>query len=157
MDELQTGIEMSLAVFPQSPVLVQPGKAALDYPALGDYRKLVKFAALGNLHRDLLPQGFFDRLHKWLTHIAAISKHALHLDQVSLAAPQRLQRPLAVRYLSRCHGDGVWQALCVHRNVALDARDFLARVIPLERCRVRVLHALRIHDQERRLCAAPQF
>ena len=35
MDELQAGVEQPLAVLPQPPVLVQPGKAALDDPALG--------------------------------------------------------------------------------------------------------------------------
>jgi len=35
MDELQAGVEQSLAVFPQSAVLFQPRKAALDDPALG--------------------------------------------------------------------------------------------------------------------------
>ena len=70
MDELQAGIEMSLAVLPQAPVLVQPGKTPLHNPALGDDRKLVKFAALGNLHRDLLPQGLFDRLRKGIAHIS---------------------------------------------------------------------------------------
>ncbi len=34
MDELQAGVEPALAVFPQSPVLVQPCKASLDDPAL---------------------------------------------------------------------------------------------------------------------------
>ena len=51
----------------------------------------------------------------------------------------------------------VRQALRIHRNVALDARDLFTGVIPLERCRVRVLHALRIHDQQRGLCAAPRL
>ena len=55
------------------------------------------------------------------------------------------------------HGDGVRQALRVHPYVALDARDLFTGVIPLERGRVRVLDALRIHDQQCRLCAAPQF
>lgn len=56
MDELQAGVEQPLAIFPQPPVLFQPGKAALDDPALGNHGKLVQFAALGNLHRDLLPK-----------------------------------------------------------------------------------------------------
>ena len=79
MDELQAGVELSLAVLPWPPVLVQPGKTAFHHPALGDYRKFVQFTALGNLHRDRLPQGFFDRLRKRLTHIAAVGQHALHL------------------------------------------------------------------------------
>ena len=68
-----------------------------------------------------------------------------------------MQRPFAVRHLSRRHGDGVRQALRIYPYVALDARDLFTGVIPLERGRVRVLHALRIHDQERRLFTAPQF
>ena len=68
-----------------------------------------------------------------------------------------MHRPFAVRYLGRCHGDGVRQALRVHPYVALDARDLFTGVIPLERGRVRVLNALGIHDQERRLFTAPSF
>ena len=39
--------------------------------------------------------------------------------------------------------------------MALDSRDFLARVIALQARRVRVLHALRIDDQERAAGVAP--
>jgi hypothetical protein len=35
MNELQAGIGFSLAVFPESSVLLQPDKAALDNPAFG--------------------------------------------------------------------------------------------------------------------------
>ena len=49
------------------------------------------------------------------------------------------------------------QSLGVHRDVALDARDLLACVIALQARRVRVLHALRVHDQERAAGVAPQF
>ena len=52
MNELQAGVEVAFAVFPQPPVLFQPGKAAFDHPTLGDNGKLVQFAALGDLHRD---------------------------------------------------------------------------------------------------------
>jgi len=50
--------------------------------------------------------------------------------------------------------DGETSILCVknvsvHRNMALDTRYFLARVIALQGRCVRVLHSLRIHDQER--------
>ena len=102
-------------------------------------------------------QGFFDRLRKGLAHIATVSEHALHPAQVGLASAQRLQRPFAVCHFSRRHGDGVRQALRIYPYVALDARDLFTSVIPLERGRVRVLDALRIHDQQRRLCVAPQF
>ena len=72
---------MSLTVLPQPPVLVQLGKTPLHDPALGDDRKFVKFAALGNLHCDLLPKGLFDSLRKGLAHIATVSEHALHPAQ----------------------------------------------------------------------------
>ena len=101
MDELQAGIEQSLAVLPQPPVLLQPGKAALDDPALGDHCKLVQFAALGNLHCDLLAQRLAHTLSKRLTRIPAITQHALHSSQAWLAAPERLQCALAIGYLGR--------------------------------------------------------
>ena len=90
MDELQTGIEMSLAVFPQSPVLVQPGKAALDYPALGDNCEFVQFAARGNLHRHMLTQCFLHALCKRLARIAAVGQHTLEPTQARLAPAYRL-------------------------------------------------------------------
>ena len=40
-------------------------------------------------------------------------------------------------------------------DVVLDARDLLARVIALHTRRIRVLYALRVHDQERAAGVAP--
>ena len=56
MDELQAGVEVTFAVFPQPPILLQPRKAALNHPTLGDDGKLVQLAAFGYLHRDILAQ-----------------------------------------------------------------------------------------------------
>ena len=55
--------------------------------------------------------------------------------------------------------DHLRKTLRIYPYVAFNARDLFTGVIPLERgrVRVRVLHALRIHGQERRLCAAPQL
>ena len=126
-------------------------------PALGDDRKFVKFAALGNLHRDRLPQGFFDRLRKWLTHVATICQHVLYTSEISLAAAHGLQSSFAVRHLGCGHRNRVRKTWRIHLNVALDPRDLFTGVIPLERCRISIFHALRVHDQQRRLCTAPQF
>jgi hypothetical protein len=38
-DELQAGVELALAVFPQSSVLLQPSETALNHPALGSHGK----------------------------------------------------------------------------------------------------------------------
>ena len=148
VDELQAGVEPALAVLPQPPILLQPGKAALDDPALGHDLEAMQLASLCNLHRDVLAQNFLRALHKGPTHVAAVAQQALHPAQGGLAALKCLQRALAVRYLGRGYGYCVRQPLGVHRNVTLDARDLLARVIALQARRVRVLHALRVHDQE---------
>ena len=147
MGELQTGVERSLAVLLQPAAFLQPGKAALDYPALGDHCKLMQFAALGNLHRRAQHVAY--RLRKRLAHLAAIGQHSFDLAQTRLASIKRLQRALAVRHLGRGHRHCMRQTLAVHGDVALDARDFLARVVAFVVRAVGILHALRVHDQER--------
>jgi len=47
MDELQAGVEQSLAVLPQSAVLFQPHKAAFDDPALGHDLETVQLPSSG--------------------------------------------------------------------------------------------------------------
>ncbi len=155
MDELQAGVEQPLAVLPQPPILLQPGKAALDDPALGHDLEGVQLASLGNLYRDVPTHNLLHTLRKGLARVAAVAQHALHSTQGGLAALECLQRPFAIRHLGRGHGYCVRQPLGVHRNVTLDARDLLARVIALQARRVRVLHALRIDDQERAAGVAP--
>jgi len=147
MNELPTGVERSLAVLPQPAAFLQPGKAALDHPALWDHRKPVHLAALGNLHR--CAQHVPERLCKRFTCIAAIGQHSFELAQARLAPIKCLQSALAVCHLGRGHRYCVRQALAVHGDVALDARDFLARIVVLVAGAVSVLHALRVHDQER--------
>ena len=52
MDELQAGVEPALAVLPQPPILLQPGKAALDDPALGHDLEGMQLASLGVLNHE---------------------------------------------------------------------------------------------------------
>lgn len=80
----------------------------------------------------------------------------MYLVQPRLAALHRLQRSFAIRHFGGRHGDGVGQPLAVYRNMTLDARDFLACIITLATRRARVLHTLRVDDQERWLGVAPQ-
>lgn len=81
----------------------------------------------------------------WIRHARA------RLEPSALAALEGLQCSFAIRHF------GHRVCLRINRNVALDARDLLARVIALQTCRVRVLDALRVHDRERRACVAPLF
>ena len=103
-----------------------------------------------------LPQGFLDRLRKGLTDRAAVSQHALPLAQVGLASVHRRQSPLVVRHLGRGYRNGMRKTLPIHHDVALDSTDLFACVIALERCCVRVLHALRVNNQDRRAGVARQ-
>jgi PAS domain-containing protein len=74
MDELQAGVQQPLAVLPQPPVLLQPGKAALDDPALGHHLERMQFTALGDLYRDVSAQNVLDALGKRPAHIAAVTQ-----------------------------------------------------------------------------------
>ena len=96
-------------------------------------------------------------LRKGLARVAAVGQHICHFAQPALAALECLQCTLAVRDV-RC-GDShrMRQSQRIHRNMALDARDLLACVIAFEARRISVLHALRVHDQERAAGVAPQF
>ena len=155
MDQLQTGVEFALGVLPKTPVLFQPCEAALDHPALGYDLEGMQLAALGDLHGHVFAQDLLHALCEGLAHIAAVGQDALHVDQVGLAAPKRLQRAFSISDLGRGHRDRMRQSLGVDRDMSLDPRHLLARVIPLCPGRVRVLHALRVHDQERAGGVAP--
>lgn len=44
--------------------------------------------------------------------------------------------------------NGMWQTLSVDRNMPLNTRDFLARIVALFSCRIGVLYALCINNAE---------
>jgi len=93
MDELQAGVEQSLAVLPQSAVLFQPRKAALDDPALGHDLETVQLTTLGNLYRHMFAQDVSDTLGERLAAVGAVAQHALHPAQGGLTPPERAQCP----------------------------------------------------------------
>ena len=53
MNELQAGIELSFAVFPESAVLFQPSEGTFDYPSFGDNGEGVEFIAFDDLDGSL--------------------------------------------------------------------------------------------------------
>lgn len=99
-------------------------------------------------------QPVLDRLSEGLANVAAVGEHVGNAREIGRGPRQRLQRSFAIRDLGRRHGDGVRQALRIHGNMPFDARDFL---ITFVRCAIGVLHALRVHDQERRADVVPLF
>lgn len=83
MDELQTGVEQTLAVLPQPPVLLQPRKATLCHPTLGHDLERMQLASFGDLHRDLFAQDVLHALSERLAYIAGChaAEPALGLEQ----------------------------------------------------------------------------
>ena len=157
MDELQAGVELAFAVLPQPSVLLQPRKAAFDDPAFGHDLESVQFAALGDLHRHLLAEDRSHTVGERLSGIAAVTQQAFHASQVRLATIQGLECAFAVRHVRRRHRRSMRQTLGIDGDVPLDPRYLLAGVIALVAGRIRVLHALRVHDQERAASVAPLF
>src|SRR5665213_752438 len=146
MDHLQAGVEWSFAVFPEFSTFFQPCEGSFDHPSLGHDGEGMQFAPFGDLHRcaELVLDGFGKRL----AGVAAIDQHAADLLEVVGAAVERGQSTLAVGHVGCRYGYRMRQSLRIHRDVALDAGDLLARVIALLPSRIGVLNALRVHDQE---------
>ena len=115
----------------------------------------MQFIALDDLHGGL--QSLHYAVGKGLACVAAIHQHALHQLQIWLAPVDCSQRAIAVCHIGCGHGDGVRQALRVHRDMPLDAGNFFARVVALLFGAVGVLHALRINNDEAGCGVAPQF
>ena len=113
----------------------------------------MRLITLGYQHR--LTQLVFDGLGKGLSRVVCISKHALDLLQVRCTPVYRLAVPLAIYHIRCCHHDRMRQRLGIHCNVTLDARDLFACVIALTVSAVRILHALRINDQQ--TCHDPAY
>ena len=153
MDHLQAGVERSFAVFPESSTFFQPCEGSLDDPSLGHDGEGVELVAFGDLHGGT--EFALDRLGKRLAGVASIDEHAGDLPEVVCAAVDRCQGPFAIGHLGGRDGYRMGQALRIHREVALDAGDLLARVIALLTGRIGVLYALRVHDQEARHATAP--
>ena len=112
----------------------------------------MQFIALGNLHRGT--QQLLDPFGKARAGIAAVRQHVDHCRQGLPVPAKHRQRTGTIGYLGRRHMNRMRQALRVHRNMALDARDLLAGVIPLGLRRVGILDALRVDDAKRRLAGA---
>jgi len=153
--ELQAGIEFAFAVFPEPSALFQPSEAAFNDPTFGQHHKGVQFIALDHLHGCLQP--LHHAVGKGFARVAAIDQHALYRLQIRFAPVHGGQSAITVRYIGRGHGDGMGQALRVHGNMSLDAGNLLARVVALFFCRVGVVDALRVNNNEAGCGLAPQF
>lgn len=105
MNELQAGVELSLAVFPESSAFLQPSERAFDHPSLRDDGKRVQIIAFGDLYRGA--DATLDRFGKGSADIAAIRQNTVHPVQICLASIHCLQSPLAIGNFRRSHRNGV--------------------------------------------------
>ena len=94
MDELQAGVEEALAVFPESPVFLQPSETTSDDPALGHDLEGVQLTALGNLYCDRLPRNVSYAFCERRSRIAAVTRQTSRPLQVRLAASSAWSAPL---------------------------------------------------------------
>ena len=95
---------------------------------------------------------------KGLAGVATIDQYAFNQLQIRLRMVDGPQCAVPVRHIRRGHGEGVRQALRVHRDVTLDAGDNCSTTsIALFFRRVGVLHTLRVNDQEAGRGVAPRF
>lgn len=155
MNELKGGIEEAFAVFPEPAAFFEPGEGAFDDPALGDDREGVKLAAFGDLHGSA--KQVIDGLGKRFACISGVCEQGAHLAEVLRIEAECNQRTFSVGHLRGRHGKGMRQSLRVHRDMPLDPRHFLARIVTFLFGRVRVFDALRINDQIRRLFFPSRF
>lgn len=107
VNELQAGVEQSLAVLPQPPVLLQPGKAAFDNPAFGHHLESVKLVSFGNLHCHVPTQDVLYALREGLSCVAAVAQQALHLVQIGLTTLECHQCTLAISNVGSSYRNGM--------------------------------------------------
>ena len=88
------------------------------------------------------------RSGKGLPGVTPVHQHVLHLTEAVSAPVKHRQSPGPVGNVGGSHVYPMGQSLRVHRDVTLDSRHLLARVIALVPGGVRVLHALGVHDTE---------
>ena len=124
---MQTGTQLTLAVFPKPPVLFQPGRTALDYPSLRQYCKTVQFVSLGNLY--LRTNQRLYRRSKCLARVTTVSKDFLYRPKIILVTFQCQQTAFSIRNIRRRYRKGMRQTLRVNRYMPLDTANLLARIV----------------------------
>lgn len=129
-DEGGDGAGVALEVARQSAVAADPGKRALDDPALGEDDEAMQFGSLDDLQRPAAGLGNGRGERRAL--IARVGEDAL--DEGEEAARADIEdKPCAVAVL-HCGGvndDVQEEAERVDEDMALAARDLLARIVAL--------------------------
>jgi hypothetical protein len=120
------GSGVALEVSGEAAVAADPGKGALDDPALGQDDEAMGIAALDDLQ---LPRaGLGDDLgHLWPL-VAGIGEDAFDEGKGSPRPAQQVARTVAVLHAGRMDRDAQQEAQRIDQDMALAAGDFLARI-----------------------------
>ena len=129
-DEGGDGAGISLEIARQAAIAADPRERPFDNPAFGQDDEFVQFVAFDDRNRPTAGLGSGSRDARPL--VAGIGKDALDEGKEAARAPIEHQlRPVAVLNIGGMDDDVQQKAERIDQNVALAARDLLARIKPL--------------------------
>ena len=125
-EEGSDGSGVALEIAGQAAVAADPGKGALDDPALGQDDEAMGIAALDDLQGPRAGLGN-NPGHLWPL-VAGVGKDALDERKGSPRGAQQIARAIAVLHVGRVDDHAQQEAQRIDQDVALAAGDFLARI-----------------------------
>ena len=106
----------------------------------------MQFVSFGNLY--FRTNQLLYRRSKCLTRVTTVSKDFLYRPKIILVTFQCQQTAFSIRNIRRRYRKGMRQTLRVNRYMPLDTANLLARIVAFFHGAIRVLHSLRINNQE---------
>ena len=106
----------------------------------------MQFVSFGNLY--LRTNQLLYRRSKCLTRITTVGKDFLYRAKIISVTFQCHQAAFSIRNIRRRYRKSMRQTLRVNRYMSLDTAHFLTGIVAFFHGGIRVLHALRINNQE---------
>jgi len=125
-DEGDDGSCVAFEIAGQTPIAADPREGALNDPSLRQDHEAMKIAAPDDLHRPVARGGNGVRHLRPL--VSGIGKDTLDERKAAARLLQQVTRPVAVLNISGQNAHAEQEAERVDKDVALAARDLLARV-----------------------------
>ena len=113
----------------------------------------MQFVSFGNLY--LRTNQRLYRRSKCLTRVTTVSKDFLYRPKIILVTFQCQQTAFSIRNIRRRYRKRMRQTLRVNRYMSLDTANLFARIVAFFHGGIRVLHTLRINNQESGCFMAP--
>ena len=113
----------------------------------------MQFVSFGNLY--LRTNQLLYRRSKCLTRITTVGKDFLYRAKIISVTFQCHQAAFSIRNIRRRYRKSMRQTLRVNRYMSLDTAHFLTGIVAFFHGGIRVLHALRINNQESGCFMAP--